>query len=467
MSDIVVAPEYHEAPALGLARAAYAAELAPVMDVTAAVARYRQFVDFMKQVLRDGVDFGIIPGTGSKPTLYLPGAQKIAMFYGMRPEYQLLAQTEDWEHGFFAYTVQCVLYHRATGACIGAGIGECNSREEKYYLTAWHGTTDKPSDEVVALRKSQGLGRWRKDDNGRWEWQEREPRPLNQAYSLPNTLLKMGKKRAYVDAVITAASASEFVTQDLEEMAEFYAGEAPATRPSAPATPARPAAAVPASSKGGNGGNGGASLGPHEWLGQHAKLVFAAKKQHPYLQPLQIAERLSTLGVDPAGGEAAVLAALAGEQPPATTAPDTAPAAAPAPEAAPAPSVTPDMGAAWLSELRAAVAADQSDRAPSEKMTKFAVVLLNECFPQAANQEARDIARHQFLEAVDGEPSLSNWTFGQVKALLDALTTKDGGGKSVLGDLAAGYVRQTVQAELVAAGQQELFAQGADDDLPF
>lgn len=33
--------------------------------------------------------------------------------------------------------------------------------------------------------------------------------------------------------------------------------------------------------------------------------------------------------------------------------------------------------------------------------------------------------------------------------------------------LAAGYVRQTVQAELVAAGQQELPLVEDDNDLPF
>lgn len=457
MSDTNVPVEYRESPVMALDRVNYtAAELAPVMDVAAAVARYRQFVDFMKQVLRDGVDYGIIPGTGNKPTLYLPGAQKIAMFYGLRPVYEVLAQTEDWDDGFFAYTVQCVLYHRSTGACIGAGIGECNSREEKYYLTAWH-NADKPDDGTIALRKSQGLGRWRKDDGGRWEWQEREPRPLNQAFSLPNTLLKMGKKRAYVDAVITAASASEFVTQDLEEMAEFYAETTPAARPAAHKTPP-PAGAPTQQASGGNG-----RLSPQDWLGKHARLVFAGKKHHDYLTPLQIAERLSALGVDPAGGEAAVVAALDGSAP----APDGPPDGNTPASAAPAPSVTPDMATNWLQSLQSAVSSDTSERAPSEKMVKFAAVLLNECFPQSANDEARNMARHEFLGIVGGEPSLNNWRFGQVKALLDALTTKDQDGKSALDPMAAGYVRQVVQAAIVAAGQQELFTTEEADGLPF
>lgn len=435
MTDAIITTEYRE--------------LGPALSVAAVTQRYRQMSEFAGSVMRPQVDFGQVPGTGDKPSLFKPGAEKLTVFFDLEPRFTLVDREERWDADppFFFYRYECALYHRETGVRVANAFGSCNSREKKYAwrrLPEWEASAeDKRRAERVEERVSK------KGNNVKFLI---VPNP--DVCDLVNTFDKMAQKRALVAAVLVGTGASEFFTQDVEDLAEF-AEAATVARSNVREPVVSPA---PAPSNGGNG-----HLGPNEWLGEHAKIVFACKQAHPYLQPLQIAERLSTLGVDPAGGEAAALAALG----PAATTPGPAPEPEPAAAEPTGPAVTPDMAGHWLEELRAAVAADQSNRAPSEKMTKFAIVLLNECFPQAANQEARDIARHQFLEAVDGEPSLGNWTFGQVKALLDALTTKDDTGRSVLDDLAAGYVRQTVQAALVAAGQQALDLGGGDDDLPF
>ena len=56
-----------------------------------------------------------------------------------------------------------------------------------------------------------------------------------------NTVLKMAKKRALVDAVLTATAASDIFTQDLEDITANIAANtpvpAPAVEASAPATP--------------------------------------------------------------------------------------------------------------------------------------------------------------------------------------------------------------------------------------
>ncbi len=140
----------------------------------------------MRNTLREGHDYGSIPGTGSKPTLLKPGAEKIFMLLGLSSEYEIIAQVEDYEKGFFAYTVRCLVYKN--GMKITEGLGHANTREKRY-------TSSKQQD----------------------------------AYTLANTVLKMAKKRAQVDAALTVASLSDIFTQDLEDYEEAVEPPAPSS----------------------------------------------------------------------------------------------------------------------------------------------------------------------------------------------------------------------------------------------
>lgn len=124
--------------------------------------------------LKENHDYGIIPGT-NKPTLLKPGAEKILMLFGLASEYELIEKIQDYDKGFFAYTVKCTLLKN--GEKITEGVGSCNTKEKKY---------------------------------------------VNQdAYTLANTCLKMAKKRAQIDASLTVGSLSEIFTQDIEDMQEY------------------------------------------------------------------------------------------------------------------------------------------------------------------------------------------------------------------------------------------------------
>lgn len=119
-------------------------------------------------------DFGVIPGTG-KPTLLKPGAEKIQMLMGVTSEYEVINKIEDYEKGFFAYTVRCTL--SKGGTKITEGLGSANTKEKRYH---------------------------------------------NQdVFMIVNTVLKMAKKRAQVDATLTIASLSNVFTQDIEDMDNF------------------------------------------------------------------------------------------------------------------------------------------------------------------------------------------------------------------------------------------------------
>ena len=139
--------------------------------VARTMAKIHAFQQVIQQAVKPGHDIGIIPGT-DKPTLLKPGAEKIVMMMGLSSRYEIMDKVEDYDKGFFSYNVKCVLSRNNYDIC--EGVGNCNSRESKYVKA--------------------------------------DP------YSIANTILKMAKKRAYVDAALSVASLSDIFTQDLEDI---------------------------------------------------------------------------------------------------------------------------------------------------------------------------------------------------------------------------------------------------------
>ena len=130
-----------------------------------------QFQTIIQKTLRQNHDYGIVPGT-DKPTMLKPGAEKILMLLGLRSEFEIVDSTRDFEKGFFQYQVRCRLYKG--DVLITEGLGSCNTKERKYI--------------------------------------KQDP------FTLDNTILKMAKKRALVDAALLVGSLSDIFTQDLEDM---------------------------------------------------------------------------------------------------------------------------------------------------------------------------------------------------------------------------------------------------------
>jgi hypothetical protein len=209
----------------------------PVMDVKQAIERHKMFVELVSQLLIEGTDYGVIPGTQQK-ALFKPGAEKLNVFFGLQPNLMMQESREDWDKGFFYYRYRVDLWRGRER--VASCEGSANSHEKKYRY-AWIDTAKKPNDEEAAKLKSQGIGRWRKGDSNKWVWQERGENP-NPA-DLVNTLQKMAQKRAFVGATLLATNASGF-------FAHFDAADDDSGQPTAdnrqPAT-AKTASAKPAS----------------------------------------------------------------------------------------------------------------------------------------------------------------------------------------------------------------------------
>ena len=201
-----------------------------------AINRFQQIVHSTMVV---DLDYGIIPGT-QKPTLLKPGAEKIAKLLGLSDQYEIMDKAEDWNQPLFRYLIKCRLIHLATGSVISEGLGECNSMESKY---RWRESKRKcPICEAEAIikGKEQYGGGWicfkkiggcgAKWDDGDLEIEEQKIGRVenDDIYSQVNTILKMAKKRALVDAALSAGRLSDIFTQDIEDTSHAVIKEQPA-----------------------------------------------------------------------------------------------------------------------------------------------------------------------------------------------------------------------------------------------
>ncbi len=186
--------------------------------------------EIMHEVMKQDEHFGTIPGT-KKPSLYKPGAEKLSLTFRLRPEYDI--RRSDLPNGHREYEVVCTLYHIPTGQSVGQGVGSATTMEGKYrYRTGPVEFTGTPvpreywNSRDVNLLGGKGFVA-KKNDAGKWEIAIRgEMVEHDNPADYYNTVLKMAKKRAHVDAILTATAASDIFTQDVEDMPEVIPGAA-------------------------------------------------------------------------------------------------------------------------------------------------------------------------------------------------------------------------------------------------
>ncbi len=227
----------------------------PVMTMGQAIERRNVIIEATQNLMRPDVDFGIIPGTGNKPGLFQPGADKLCNLFGLSIQYEFVEKVEDWtgaQHGgesFFYYQVKGRAYRG--DYLIGEGIGSCSSWETKYRYRK--GERKCPQCEVEAIikgkaeygggwlcfQKKGGCGAKFKDGDPIIEKQDVARRPNPDIADQVNTILKIAVKRAKVATTINATSASEFFTQDVEDFPQRDEDDQPPPNTRAAAETAR------------------------------------------------------------------------------------------------------------------------------------------------------------------------------------------------------------------------------------
>lgn len=146
--------------------------------------------DLIKSMLKEGRDYGIIPGT-KKPSLWKPGAEFFLVSCRCLAKFEIVEKEIDHDRpiqyidkygnkklslGIYRYVIRCMVYDY-NGVEISQCIASCSTMESKYVY--------RPRD-------------------------------------FENTVLKMAEKRAYIGATLTALALSDLFTQDTEDNPDLY-----------------------------------------------------------------------------------------------------------------------------------------------------------------------------------------------------------------------------------------------------
>ncbi len=206
-----------------------------IEDMLAQVEKVQQV---MKRVMQQDEHYGVIPGTGGKPTLLKPGAEKLCMLFRLDPQYH---SVETYEYKHLTVKTTCTLYHIPTSERWGSGEGSCSTREAKYaYRKGSRHCPNCGSDAIIKGRaeygggwlcfaKKGGCGAKYKDGDAAIETQSLDRVANEDLADSYNTVLKMANKRALVAAVLNVTAASDIFTQDLEDMQDSRSDTAAGT----------------------------------------------------------------------------------------------------------------------------------------------------------------------------------------------------------------------------------------------
>lgn len=213
--------------------------LAFVMSIEQAKTQLAELQEFVKSVMVEDEDYGVIPGT-QKPTLLKPGAEKLCEIYGLAQHIEVTTRIENWEQGFFHYEVKATLTSKRTGGLVSEGIGSCNTKEASFRWRNAQRVCPQCGQETIIKGKDEYGGGWLcwkskggcgakfADGAGSIETQVQGRIENDDPYTLVNNVLKRAKKRAVVDATLSATRSSSLFTQDVEDMGMV---EEPPVRP--------------------------------------------------------------------------------------------------------------------------------------------------------------------------------------------------------------------------------------------
>ena len=204
-----------------------------------ALTEVRDQVNLIQQILTDVMKpeyhYGVIPGCGDKPALLKPGAEKLILTFRLAPEYRIDRNAYQRDH--IEYTISCRLTSISSGQFIGEGVGSCSTLESKFrYRNSDRKCPSCGKEGSIIKGKAEYGGGWlcfnrkggcgAKWADGAMEIEGQQPGKVehDNPADYYNTVLKMAKKRALVDAVLTATAASDIFAQDIEDNPELFGG---------------------------------------------------------------------------------------------------------------------------------------------------------------------------------------------------------------------------------------------------
>jgi hypothetical protein len=212
------------------------ADALPVWNPKQVIAMVDLVHSIMKEVMRPGEHYGVIPGTErkdkdgkdiSKPSLLQPGAQKLCMTFRLVPRYDV--EETILPGGHLDVRTKTTLTHIETERVVGSGVGSCSTMEAKYRWRKSERTCPSCGKPAIIKGKAEYGGGWLcfdKKGGCKAKYKDDDPVITSQIVGQAenpdiadtwNTVRKMSKKRSFVDATIQALAVSDLFTQDVED----------------------------------------------------------------------------------------------------------------------------------------------------------------------------------------------------------------------------------------------------------
>jgi hypothetical protein len=212
-----------------------------VMEVRAQVQKVQEL---MRNLMKEGEHYGkSFPGDTRK-NLLKPGADKLCFVFRLRADYD--QEFKELGGGHREVLTRCAVYHIESGNKVAEGIGLATTMESKY---RWRNASLKcpecGKEAIIKGKEEYGGGFicYAKKGGCGAKFSNNDPAIANQKLGkvenpdiadVYNTVIKISKKRAYMDAIVSATAASDIFSEDAEDedfegsgdTAQALAGEA-------------------------------------------------------------------------------------------------------------------------------------------------------------------------------------------------------------------------------------------------
>lgn len=192
--------------------------------------------DMIKNVMKDGVHFGVTEGCGDKPSLYKPGAELLLQMFRYNSDVKTVTTELDImtpsgvRHREYKSTA--VIYDKH-GDKVASLSGSCSTLESKYRYRKGAGEPVRPVPGEywdIPREKKELRQEWikknapglmaKKQDDGSWFFCKVVDKvETPDIADLFNTCLKMSEKRGLTAATLVATASSDKFTQDIEDTA--------------------------------------------------------------------------------------------------------------------------------------------------------------------------------------------------------------------------------------------------------
>jgi hypothetical protein len=182
----------------------------------------------MRDLMVEGVHYGVMPGTSTKEgeppkkVLFKAGAEMLCNVFRLIPEFEIVTRIE--EDTFIHMEVSCKV-KTASGVLVAQASGSANTREERYYNQCTAKVCPSCKKPTIFRSKQEPYGWfcWEKKGGCGAKFDPSDKALLGQdgqltpvkVWGMHNTIVQQANKRAMVASVRLATACSDTFTQDM------------------------------------------------------------------------------------------------------------------------------------------------------------------------------------------------------------------------------------------------------------